>query len=92
MPEQLRAASARRGLDSAGRTLGSEGRAVCLRATAQRSNDIIANGVRPSVLNIRQPVLLGRSVGGKHHGDPLMEQTASPLGGALAGGKGTHNE
>lgn len=38
----------------------------------QRLNVTNTNGVRPLVLNIRQPYRLGRSVGGNHRGESVM--------------------
>lgn len=66
MREHLREPRPRWELRSAGVTLGNEGRAPCVKAGVQSTNYENANGVRPMVLNIRQPDLLGRSVGGNH--------------------------
>lgn len=66
MRKHLREAWPRTELHGAGVKHGDVGRAPCVKAGVQSTNYENANGVRPMVLNIRQPDLLGRNVGGNH--------------------------
>jgi hypothetical protein len=88
MPTQLSQASARWELHSAGRTLGNEGRAVCLRATVQRPNVINVNGDRPTMSNIRQPQRHTGIAGGEHYTKPSHNKRDQ----APSGGRGSRGQ
>jgi len=70
MTPQLREPRPHTELHCVGITYGNVGRAVCLRATAQRLNVINTNGDRPTMSYIRQPQRQTEIAGGEHHGQP----------------------
>jgi hypothetical protein len=87
MPTQLSQASARWGLHSAGRTLGNEGRAVCLEATVQRPNVTNENGDRPHVKHPAARDTYSNCGGRAHHRTEHNEREQVPSGGRVSRGK-----
>ena len=86
MPTQSREASAHHQLQMVGRTLGNEGRAVCLRATVQRPNVTNENGDRPHVKHPAARDTYSNCGGRANHRTEHNERDQDPLGVAVAGG------